>query len=204
MTDGGKILLLHSQFERSRRAELESILINDFNKSSEPCIVVSTQVVEVSIDINFDVLYTDCADIMSLIQRFGRVNRQRNNIGIYKDVFAVNVNDGSGHLPYDAIACKATFDELKKIDNNILDENYIQTIIDNVHPSIQIPAFQLASPIEDEKWKTEMYSHSVNESISSNLEFDGYILVRNSKVEENIQEGTHHLRYQYHHIKRNQ
>ena len=186
MTDGGKILLLHSQFERGRRAELESILINDFNKSSEPCIVVSTQVVEVSIDINFDVLYTDCADIMSLIQRFGRVNRQRNNIGIYKDVFVVNVNDGSGHLPYNAIACKSTFDELKKIDDNVLDENYIQTIIDNVHPNIPVPAFQLASPIENGIWKTEMYCHSVDESISSNLEFDGYILVRECRAEEYI------------------
>ena len=186
MLGNGKIILLHSQFERGRRAELESILINDFNKSDEPCIVVSTQVVEVSIDINFDVLYTDCADIMSLVQRFGRINRQRNNIGVYKDVFVVDVNDGTGHLPYDAIKCKNTFNELKEIDGKVLDENYIQTIIDNVHQTIQIPSFELASPIEDGKWKTEMYCHSVNESISSNLEFDGYILVRESNVEEYI------------------
>ena len=77
--------------------------------------------------------------------------------------------------------------EKKNIDSNILlDENYIQTIIDNVHQTIQIPSFELASPIEDGKWKTEMYCHSVNESISSNLEFDGYILVRESNVEEYI------------------
>jgi CRISPR-associated endonuclease/helicase Cas3 len=151
MLGNGKIMLLHSQFERGRRAELEHQLIFDFNKSNEPCIVVSTQVVEVSIDINFDVMYTDCADIMSLIQRFGRINRQRNNIGIYKDVFVIDVNDGTGHLPYDAIKCKNTFNELKAIDGKVLDENYIQTIIDRVHPTIQIPSFDLASPIENGK-----------------------------------------------------
>lgn len=184
----GKIMLLHSQFERWRRAELERQLIYDFNKSNEPCIVVSTQVVEVSLDINFDVMYTDCADIMSLIQRFGRVNRQRDNIGVYKDVFVID--DGTGYLPYDATKCKNTFNELKAIDGKVLDENYIQTIIDRVHPTIQTPSFDLASPIEDGKWKTEMYCHSVNETISSNLEFDGYVLVREGRLEEYISKRT--------------
>lgn len=177
-----KILLLHSQFERGQRAELESRLVNDFNKSSEPCIVVSTQVVEVSIDINFDVMYTDCADIMSLIQRFGRVNRQRKNIGIYKDVFVVNSNKDNAWLPYDATKCGATFDELSKINGQVLDENYIQTIIDNVHPTIEIPKFDIASPYDNGEWKTEMYCHRTNESIASNLEFDGYIVIRESMV----------------------
>lgn len=181
----GTKLLLHSRFERGERAELESYLINDLNKSSEPCIVVSTQVVEVSLDINFDVMFTDCADIMSLIQRFGRINRQRNNIGILKDVFVINVNDGTGHLPYDAGVCKRTFNELKKIDGQVLDENYIQIIIDNVHPAIQDVKFELASPVDENgEWKTDMYSHTTNESLASSLEFDGWVVIRQSNKEE--------------------
>lgn len=150
--------------------------MEDFNRKNEPCIVLSTQVVEVSIDINFDVLYTDCADIMSLIQRFGRINRQRQNIGIYKDViiFKPNMQDC---LPYDFEVCKKTFVELQKMDGKVLDENDIQTIIDNVHPSLNNPSFNLSSPFKDGEWKTEMYCHTVNENISSNLEFDGYTLV---------------------------
>lgn len=171
-----KLLLLHSCFERGHRAILEKKLMEDFNRKNEPCIVVSTQVVEVSIDINFDVLYTDCADIMSLIQRFGRINRQRQNIGIYKDViiFKPNMQDC---LPYDSEVCKKTFIELQKMDGKVLDENDIQTIIDNVHPSLNNPSFNLSSPFKDGEWKTEMYCHTVNENISSNLEFDGYTLV---------------------------
>ena len=180
-----KILLIHSQFQRGKRNELERILMEDFNKSTEGCIVVSTQVVEVSIDINFDVMYTDCADIMSLIQRFGRINRQRDNIGLYKDVFVINVDyDRKGYLPYDADKCKTTFEELEKINGNVLDENHIQTLIDNVHPSSEIPNFQRASPFENGEWKSKKYSHNVNESIASILEFDGYILICASKAKQ--------------------
>ena len=186
MFDDVKIMLIHSQFERGRRAELEWKLINEFNKSNEPCIVVSTQVVEVSIDINFDVMYTDCADIMSLIQRFGRINRQRNNIGTYKDIFVIKVNEGAECRPYDEDKCKTTFDELNKINGQILDENYIQTIIDNVHKTISIPNYEIASPLKNGEWKTEMYCHSVNESIASDLEFDGIIFIRSSKADKYI------------------
>ena len=187
MCEGTK-LLLHSRFERGERAELESILINDLNKSSEPCIVVSTQVVEVSIDINFDVMFTDCADIMSLVQRFGRINRQREKIGLYKDVFVVNIDYATnGHLPYSSTACKVTFDELKKIEGEVLDENYIQTIIDNVHPSVDEFKFDLANPYDENGvWKTEEFCHTVNESIASNLEFVGYVAVRESNKDEYI------------------
>ena len=123
---------------------------------------------------------------MSLIQRFGRVNRQREHIGVYKDVFVVNLDyANNGHLQYNANACRATFDELKKIEGQVLDENYIQTIIDNVHPSVDEFKFDLANPKDEEGvWKTEEYCHTVNESIASNLEFVGYIAVRESNEEE--------------------
>ena len=43
-------LLVHSRFKRSRRTQLESDLKNVYNEFSKACLVVSTQVVEVSLD----------------------------------------------------------------------------------------------------------------------------------------------------------
>lgn len=184
--EDAKIMLIHSAYERSRRAELESILMDEFNKKNEPCIVVSTQVVEVSIDINFDVMFTDCSDIMSLIQRFGRINRQRTNIGLLKDVYVINASKDNSFLPYNAEVCKSTFEELGKIDGKVLDENYVQDIIDNIYGKVTLTNFDMANPYEDGEWKSEMYCHNVNESIASTLEFSGYICVRESKVDEYV------------------
>src|SRR5699024_11706133 len=93
-------LLLHSRFKRGDRNTKEKQLIGlneegkptyEFNTSNEACIVISTQIVEVSLDISFDVMITATAPLDALIQRFGRVNRKRTKetIGKYKDIYVV-------------------------------------------------------------------------------------------------------------------
>jgi len=66
------MLLLHSRFMFRDRKEKEE-MIDTIEKLKG--IFISTQVSEVSLDIDFDVLFTELAPISSLIQRAGRVNR---------------------------------------------------------------------------------------------------------------------------------
>jgi len=47
------------------------------NLYKKPYILISTQVAEVSLDIDFSILFTERAPIDALIQRFGRVNRKK-------------------------------------------------------------------------------------------------------------------------------
>lgn len=75
-----KVLLLHSRFTRQRRKELEEMVVeelmpNRICKTKVPCIVVATQVVEASLDINADMIFTEAAPADSLVQRMGRVYR---------------------------------------------------------------------------------------------------------------------------------
>ncbi len=73
-----KILhLLHSNFIREDREEKEKEIL-DFGKTE--CdgegIWISTSLVEASLDIDFDYLFTELQDLNSLFQRFGRCNRK--------------------------------------------------------------------------------------------------------------------------------
>ncbi|MES2733697.1 MAG: CRISPR-associated helicase Cas3' [Bacteroidota bacterium] len=134
-------MLIHSRFKRGDRVNLESQLkseINgdgsaEFGNGHSPCLVVSTQVVEVSLDISFDRMITQCAPLDSLIQRFGRVNRKRNvhTIGKYKPVHIIapvgNV------LPYQLEVLKASFDQLPD-GGEVLQERSLQERINAVYP----------------------------------------------------------------------
>ena len=68
------LLLYHSRFIEGDRRTKEDRIIHGQNRSG--FVVVSTQVVEVSLDIDYDVLFTQLAPFDVLVQRFGRVNRR--------------------------------------------------------------------------------------------------------------------------------
>ena len=70
------IILYHSTFKKRDKATKENQIFKQL-ESNKPFILVATQIVEVSLDIDFDVMFTDNAPIDSLIQRFGRVNRKK-------------------------------------------------------------------------------------------------------------------------------
>ncbi len=70
------IVLYHSAFKKKDRTKKEDLIFEKLQEE-KPFILVATQIVEVSLDIDFDVMFTDNAPIDSLIQRFGRVNRKK-------------------------------------------------------------------------------------------------------------------------------
>lgn len=140
------ILLLHSRFKRGNRNYKEKQLLGldedgnpngEFNTSKTACIVVSTQIVEVSLDISFDLMVTETAPFDAMVQRFGRVNRKRtkDTIGKTKPIFIIappeNKNDA---LPYDVEVLRRSYDILE--DSQILKERDLQGKIDYVFPEI--------------------------------------------------------------------
>ncbi len=80
------IMCYHSRFIQLDRQEKEKEILRK-EKTGEPFMLVATQVVEVSLDIDFDVLFTENAPMDALIQRAGRVNRQRKKDGTKVIVF---------------------------------------------------------------------------------------------------------------------
>lgn len=157
-------LLLHSRLKRKDRKHREKLVIGldehanptgRFNTASGACIVVSTQVVEVSMDISFDLMLTECAPLDALIQRFGRVNRKRNKqtIGKTKPVYVIAPPDNEKDaLPYDLHIVKKSFEELP--DGEVLHERDLQKKIDAVFTELDFVKIDEASAyLSDGTWK---------------------------------------------------
>lgn len=92
-----EVSLIHSRFIRKDRKKLEE-KITDFSKEKKTVcgIWIGTQVVEASLDLDFDVLYTELSELNSLFQRMGRCYRRRNFGQTGYNVF---VYDGGDKLP---------------------------------------------------------------------------------------------------------
>lgn len=136
-------MLIHSRFKRGKRIELEKELKETFNgdggnnKGLQPCLVVSTQIVEVSLDISFDRMVTQCAPLDALIQRFGRVNRRRTSetIGKLKPIHVLKPKERP--LPYSSDIVTASFEQLPD-NGDVLQERVIQEKIDAVYRDLDL------------------------------------------------------------------
>ncbi len=191
------ILLLHSRFKRGDRNKKEKELLgiddngnslNKFNTSDSACIVVSTQVVEVSLDISFDIMITETAPLDSLIQRFGRVNRKRTKetIGKLKPVYVIKPPESSNEsLPYQVDVLKSSFDILP--DGKELKESDLQKKIDAVFPEIEVRNIDTHLIFkEDGKWNIDKLTHRRKAILLELLEIDSVSCVLESDQEAYI------------------
>lgn len=71
--DYANTMCLHSQFSMKDRSKKEDVLLH----KNDIQLVIGTQVLEVSLDISFEVMFSECAAMDSLIQRAGRCNRHK-------------------------------------------------------------------------------------------------------------------------------
>lgn len=84
------VYLLHARYIKKHRKMLEKNIMQFSENRESVGIWVTTQIVEASLDIDFDILYTEMCTADSLLQRMGRCNRKgryiplKPNIKIYK------------------------------------------------------------------------------------------------------------------------
>jgi CRISPR-associated endonuclease/helicase Cas3 len=78
---GVEVLLFHARFAMADRLRIEAEVLRRFGRDSQGvarrCVVVGTQVIEQSLDLDFDLMVSDLAPADLLIQRAGRLWRHQ-------------------------------------------------------------------------------------------------------------------------------
>ena len=175
-------MLIHSRFKRGDRSRLETDLKETFNRMTEACVVVSTQVVEVSLDISFDVMITECAPIDALIQRFGRINRKRTDetIGKFKHIYVIQPpHTDKEALPYDMEVLKRSFDALP--DGDVIEESSVQAMIDTVYPEIPISNINYSGAVfVDGQWQIQELCHYPKSALLDVLDINSAVCITES------------------------
>ena len=128
-----KVNLLHSRFEQEDRSEKERNIKEFSKQKDESGIWITTQIVEASLDIDFDMLYTEMSTLDSLFQRFGRCYRSREyegkepNIKIY-----IKETSGIGYI-YDKEIYQKSIDLLQEYSGQILEEKTKIDLVDKLY-----------------------------------------------------------------------
>lgn len=130
------IICYHSHFIQKHRIQKEQEILQK-EKLNGPLVLIATQVVEVSLDIDFDVLFTENAPIDAVIQRAGRVNRKREKEG--SKVIVFQHSEVSEKFVYDTPdVLSNTFSALQQHHGEKLSERVLNELVDEVYKDIEI------------------------------------------------------------------
>lgn len=130
--NNGNGLLFHGYFNNRDRFKKEKRILADELK-----FLVGTQSIEVSLDIDYDIIFTEPAPLDALIQRFGRVNRKRKK-GICECIVFKNRNPIDKYIYKDEEIINKTIQSLERViemSDGIIEEIELQTHIDFVYPN---------------------------------------------------------------------
>ena len=130
---GENVNLLHSRFILQDR-NLKETEIKEFSSNKKNTgIWITTQIVEASLDIDFDYLYTEMSTLDSLFQRLGRCYRNRSYDKKEENVFVFTKNVSGIKYVYDEDIFNISINLLKKYDGEILNEKDKVDLVDKLY-----------------------------------------------------------------------
>jgi CRISPR-associated endonuclease/helicase Cas3 len=184
--------LLHGKFcSRDRFAKEQNLLRAMASKADvrprQAVVLVATQVVEVSLDVDFDSLFSDPAPLEALLQRFGRVNRIRRHAE--RDVIVTcRVPKNCPVYSRDLVA--RTVEVLASLNGKMVDESQIQVLLDQLYAGPIADWWQDQVLVSARDFKAEVLSHLYPFESDDRLEdkfyemFDGQEVLPAALIEE--------------------
>lgn len=168
------VILLHSRFTGHDRAAKEQQIRQQVGVESRqrvPTVVVATQVIEVSLNIDLDTLYTEAAPLEALLQRFGRVNRGRPEGAPLADVYVLREQPEAVKMIYSLDLIEAAFKCLPEPDGETIavDEGQVSEWLERVYQGDALAAWQSAYEDSRRRFESDVLD-SLRPFNSSNLD----------------------------------
>lgn len=130
--------LLHGRLNGRDRLTRERRIREDCGRNSvnrRPVVLIATQVVEVSLDIDLDTLFSDPAPLEALIQRFGRINRTGRLELAPVHVFRQPIPE-QNNRPYDLRLLHAALQLLEEQDAQPINEQLVTTWLNRIYEEL--------------------------------------------------------------------
>lgn len=158
--DSVSIVCIHSNFFHKDRKEKESIIVELFGReSNKEAILLSTQVIEVGLDISCDTMHCEISPINSFLQRIGRCARWKGFGDVW--VYDIHTDSTNPYLPYNKELTQITLSALEGIGAEKFDHFLAQSLIEQVMSNVE------EKVIQEIKYASEKTRNSIIEAWST-------------------------------------
>lgn len=147
--EGFAPLCYHSRFRLNDRKDRHKAVITAFQGSHHPVLAITTQVCEMSLDLDAELLISEIAPITSMVQRLGRCNRHaRPGGGKLGEVYVYSPEDERPYSPRDLSGSEEFVGALEgKVVNQLLLEDLLAK-----HGSSDVEFERYSAFLEDGTW----------------------------------------------------
>ncbi|MYI93864.1 CRISPR-associated helicase Cas3', partial [Candidatus Poribacteria bacterium] len=192
------LICYHSGFISKHRNEKEKIIRALFKKpedrktsdisaleyrdyyNTEPCILVSTQVSELSLDISADVMYSEISPIDSIVQRGGRLHRKgkspREHGYLHRMYIAPPYEGENTNLPYEQDILQRSWEVFEK---NYTFHNARDWVNDVYPESSSLMHSELAKAIDTDI----VFGKKPQDNYGEDIEEEGRVVIRKSNYQ---------------------
>lgn len=142
-----EVMLFHARFPAPWRDAIEKRVVSEFGKTGrrpQRRLLIATQIIEQSLDLDFDVLVSAVAPVDLLIQRFGRLHRHERTRPTHLQTPLVllrepqykgeAVNFGASEYIYHCYVLLQTYGHLRPLESLVI-PNDIEPLIEKVYAS---------------------------------------------------------------------
>ncbi len=129
--DGVPVYCYHSRFKLSDRVNRHNDIIGALKVGQPGALGVTTQVCEMSLDLDVDLLVTEECPVTSLIQRMGRCNRERNARPL-SESGTVLVYKADSDLPYSTDDLKGREEFMSKTTGRPLSQTDLESTLNGL------------------------------------------------------------------------